>query len=228
MNSDTNIWQTRFLLNMKRIHGLLRVTRLDYDELKRSEVFKSEGVRADILRSAVVFLHAAFEDVVRSRIPWRKQGKNWTFYSGSDIDKALRLAGIDARPFRPLYPTPTQLAKRRKRIVHNADFPAPAATISEPWQFADHWQLVMWLLAVSAFYYQLCVSVDSEAIVEEKVHQHHMRAMHEWHNVAKAFIGFSEVPSDQILNAIKEISDMVKKVQDTLSFDANALIAELS
>jgi len=73
MDPSGNILQTRFLLNMSRIHGLLRVTRLDYEELKPSAGFQSEGIRADILRSAVVFLHATFEDVVRSRIPRRKQ-----------------------------------------------------------------------------------------------------------------------------------------------------------
>lgn len=51
--------------------------------------------------------------------------------------------------------------------------------------------------------------------------------MHEWHNVAKAFIRFPEVLSDQRLNAIKEIADMVKKVADILPLDRNALIAEI-
>jgi hypothetical protein len=228
VDPNRNILQTRFLLNMSRIHGLLRVIQLDYEELKPSALFQSEGIRADILRSAVVFLHATFEDVVRSRIPRRKQDQKWNFYSGRDLDKALRLAEIEAEPFKTLYPTLTQLAKRRKRIVHNADLPTPAATISEPWQLADDWQLVMWLMAVSAFYYQLCVSVDAATIVEKRAHQNHMQAMHEWHNVAKAFIGFSKVPSDQRLDAIKQIADMVKKVGDILPLDRNALIAEIS
>jgi hypothetical protein len=126
-----------------------------------------------------------------------------------------------------LYPTLTQLAIRRKRIVHNADLPTPAATISEPWQLVDTWQLIMWLLAVSAFYYQLCVSIENDTVVEKKAFQNHMDAMHEWHNVAKAFIRFPGVLSDQRLNAIKEIADMVKKVADILPLDRNALIAEI-
>jgi hypothetical protein len=80
MDASGKILQTRFLLNMSRIHGLLRITRLDHDELKPKSIFHSEGISADILRSAVVFLHATFEDVVRSRIPRRKQDKKWVFY----------------------------------------------------------------------------------------------------------------------------------------------------
>lgn len=192
-DGSRNILQTRFLLNMSRIHGLVRVTQLDQDELKPSSLFQSDGISADILRSAVVFLHATFEDVVRSRIPLPKQGKKWVFYSGSHIDKALKLAGIDARPFETLYPTLTQLAKRRKRIVHNADLPTSAATISA-WGLVDTWQLIMWLLAVSAFYYQLCVSMDNATVVEKKAYQNHMDAMHQWHNVANAFLKFPKVP----------------------------------
>src|ERR1700751_4235624 len=116
-DASRKVSETRFLLNMSRIHGLVRVTQWDRDELKPSSLFQSDRIRADILRSSIVFLHATFEDVVRSRIPLPKQGKKWVFYSGTHIDKALKLAGIDARPFQSLYPTLTQLAKRRNRIV---------------------------------------------------------------------------------------------------------------
>src|SRR5689334_9044790 len=92
----------------------------------------------------------------------------------------------------------------------------PAATVSEPWRLVDTWQLIMWLLAVSAFYYQLCVSIDDDTVPEKKAHQAHVDAMHGWHDVAKAFIRFPELPSYQRLDAIKELADMVKKVGDIL------------
>jgi hypothetical protein len=62
---------------MRRIYGLVRVLHFDHPELKPSAILQSDGVRADILRAIVVFLHATFEEVVRSRIPQRYY---WNFF----------------------------------------------------------------------------------------------------------------------------------------------------
>jgi hypothetical protein len=88
----------------------------------------------------------------------------------------------------------TQLAKRRKRIVHNADLPTRTAIYPEAWQFSDYWRLVMWLLAVSAFYYQLCISIGAAGIVEKTSLQNHMVAMHEWRKVGVAFTALPKAP----------------------------------
>jgi len=130
MTTKDELLKTRFLLNMGRINGLVRLL-YSNEALKPAGLFQSEGVRADILRSIVVFLHATFEVVLRSRIP--KPNKSLSFYSRTDLDKALTLSGIDAKPFAPLYAPLTQMAKRRKRIVHEADFSGRTDVVSEAW-----------------------------------------------------------------------------------------------
>jgi hypothetical protein len=66
MNSRDKLMTARFTLNMERIHGLVKLIYSDIASLRPTGAFKSEGPRADILRAIVVFLHATFEDVLRS------------------------------------------------------------------------------------------------------------------------------------------------------------------
>lgn len=107
----------------------------------------SSGARADILRAIVVFLHATFEVALRSHIP--KPSRSLSFYSRTDLDKVLKFSGIDATPFRFLYPPLTRMANRRKRIMHEADL---LRGEPEEWSIADDWHLIMWLMVVHAFY----------------------------------------------------------------------------
>jgi hypothetical protein len=120
MTTKAELLRTRFELNMGRIDGMVQLIHSN-EALKPKGIFGSEGVRADILRAIVVFLHATFEVVLNSHLPAPRKGV--CFYSGADIDKALKQSSIDAKPFKPLYPTLTQMAKRRTRIVHDADLP---------------------------------------------------------------------------------------------------------
>jgi hypothetical protein len=109
---------TRFNLNMARIAGLMKLAMSGEGQFKPIGFMKYEGVSADIFRLIIVFLHAAVEDLVRSQLPGNKQ---FSFQSGSDIDKALKKAGFDSSSLKPLYPPLTTMAKRRNRIVHEAD-----------------------------------------------------------------------------------------------------------
>jgi len=141
---------TRFTLNMERIHGLVKLICSDIALLKPTGLWRSEGQRADILRAIVVFLHATFEDVLRSRSG--PKGKKLNFYSGADINKALKQWGLDPTPFKSLYPPLTQMAKRRKRIVHDADLSKKTDSAPGIWMIADDWQLIMWICAVRHFF----------------------------------------------------------------------------
>jgi hypothetical protein len=160
--------ETRFLLNMARISGLVRLVNSS-EALKPTMIFRSEGTRADILRSIVVFLHATFEVVLRSHLP--NPNKTLSFYSRTDLDKALKRSRIDPKPFKPLYPPLTEMAKRRHRIVHEADLSKRTDTVSEAWGAADDWQLAMWLMAVPAFYYQLRISTGLADVVERTAYE---------------------------------------------------------
>jgi len=105
MSVVKDLLEARFQSNMRRINRL--VTLIFTDPLKPKGLFQSDGVRADILRTIVVFLHASFEDVLRSHLP--RQNKKLTFTSGGDLDKALTLSGIDPKPFKELFPPLIQL-----------------------------------------------------------------------------------------------------------------------
>src|ERR1700676_3786761 len=113
MRSRNSLMTARFLLNMRRISDLLKLTFSDVDALGPTGLFRSEGPRADILRAIVVFLHATFEDAVRSQV--RQNNKKLVVYSGADIDRALRKSGLNSAPFKPLYPPLIQMSKRRNR-----------------------------------------------------------------------------------------------------------------
>ena len=69
------------------------------------------------------------------------------------------------------------MAKRRKRIVHEADLSKPTDTVSEAWTIVDDWQLIMWLMAVRAFYYQLRISVNAASAVERAMCERLRKAM---------------------------------------------------
>ena len=99
MSTRENLLYARFHLNMRRIDDLTNLIVLDIDSLRPTGLFQSEGVRADILRTIVVFLHATFEDVLRSIA--RQPNKKMSFYSGADIDKVLRQSGLDPAPSSP-------------------------------------------------------------------------------------------------------------------------------
>src|ERR1017187_10908653 len=172
MTAKADLLGTRFRLNMNRISEMVRLL-FSHDDLKQTKVFgNSSGARADVLRAIVVFLHATFEVALRSHIP--KPNRSLSFYSRTDLDKALKFSGIDPAPFRSLYPPLTQMAKRRRRIVHEADL---LQGDPHEWTIADDWQLIMWLLAVPAFYYQLRISLCAADTVEQAMYEKLRAAM---------------------------------------------------
>ena len=217
MTAKADLLQTRFHLNMNRINGLVQLL-FSHDPLKSTAVFgNSSGARADILRAIVVFLHATFEVALRSHIPesHRKLG----FSSRTDLDKALRLSGIDATPFRFLYPPLTQMAKRRNRIVHEADL-----LHGEPdeWGFADDWQLIMWLMAVNAFYYQLRISLCTANMVERTMFGKLRAAMTSHVAFGKQVIALPEVPRDLGIQALQDMVVTLEGTISTLNLDPRA------
>ena len=121
----------RFNVNMARIAGLMSLA-LSGDRQPNS-FMQYEGVKADIFRFIVVFLHATVEDLVRTQLP---HNRSFSFQSGTDIDKALKHAGFDSSSLRPFYRPLTAMARRRNRIVHEADLASLTSTVVEPWSIA--------------------------------------------------------------------------------------------
>ncbi len=68
MSKKTDLLKARFLVNMGRVSGLVKLVSSDIDQLRPTGFGQYEGAGADILRSVVVFLHATFETLLRSQI----------------------------------------------------------------------------------------------------------------------------------------------------------------
>lgn len=214
MTMKADLLAAAFRLNMHRINGLVRVLS-SHDDLKSTApLASSSGVRADILRSVVVFLHATFEVVLRSHIP--KPGRSLSFYSRTDLDKALKASGIDATPFQILYPPLTQMAKRRKRIVHEADLEHGE---HRDWSVADDWQLIMWLLAVPAFYHQLRISLGAEHEVSRAALHRLQTAMASHVEFGKQLVSFPVVPPELRLQALQSVLGTLESIASTLQPD---------
>ena len=222
MSTHNNLLKARFHLNMGRINGLVKLIFSDFDQLRPTEPFQSDGVRADILRAIVVFLHSTFEDVLRSHVP--KPNKSLSFYSRTDIDKALKQSGIDPKPFLPLYPPLTQMAKRRKRIVHEADLSNRTDTVSEAWEVVDDWQLIMWLMAVAAFYYQLRMSVNVASVVEVTMYERLRKAMLSHVDFGNHLLAFPKVPPELRRNALQKTVITLETIAATLKLDVSDFI----
>lgn len=224
MSTHNNLLKARFHLNMGRINGLVKLIFSDFDLLRPMEPFQSDGVRADILRAIVVFLHATFEGILRSHVP--KPNKSLSFYSGTDIDKAFKQSGIDAKPFKPLYPPLTQMAKRRKRIVHEADLSNRTDTVSGAWGIVDDWQLIMWLLAVAAFYYQLRMSANAASVVESTMYERLRKAMLSHVDFGNQLLAFPKVPPELQREALQKTVITLEAIAATLKLDVGDFIID--
>jgi hypothetical protein len=216
------LMRVRFLLNMRRINGLVQF--LHSNEAPRpTDTFQSAGVRADILRSIVVFLHATFEDVLRTTarqcIEHRRKTvdqliqesvedhlRGKSFGSCTAVDSVLKKMGLDTAPFKSLYPPLGQMMRRRHSIVHEADLTRPTDVASEAWGIVDDWQLIMWLMAVAAFYYQLRMSVNAASEAERTMYGRHRKAMVGHLDFGNLLVAFPKVPEDLRVEALLRIS----------------------
>jgi hypothetical protein len=211
MSSTTAHLKVRFLVNMNRINGLIQLIHSDIEFLKPIGFSQYEGASADILRFVVVFLHATFEMLVRSQT--RYQDRKWSFYSAADIERAFRHSGIDAAPFESLYPPLTQMAKRRNRVVHDADSATSVDPAFEKWALADTWQLTIWEMAVLAFYYKLLISTDENAEVERKKDEQLGQLMTRHVEFGRQTQVFARAPK---IEAFHKMADSLESVNEIL------------
>ena len=191
----------RFRLNIDRINGMVKFLYDENNWKPATQAFHQpvEGVQADIFRSVVVFLHATFEDLIRSHAP---KAKRWTFSSRSDLEKAFKRSKINCAPFKQLYAPLTQMAQRRNRIVHDADLVSRAATICEPWTFVDVWQLGLWLMAVVAF--------DRQLLEDRLGYDRVRKATSLHHDVAEQMLAFPKISPELSAQALQRMADTWK------------------
>jgi hypothetical protein len=89
------------------------------------------------------------------------------------------------------------MAKRRHRIVHEADLSKRTDTVSEAWGAADDWQLTMWLMAVPAFYYQLRISAGVADAVDRTAYKRLREAMTSHVAWGHQLLGLPKLPPEQ-------------------------------
>jgi hypothetical protein len=203
----------RFNGNMARIGGLMKLVMSDEGQFKSTAFMHYGGVSADILRLIVVFLHATVEDLIRSQLPGNKK---FSFQSGPDIDKALKHAGLDSSSLKPLYRPLTAMAKRRTRIVHEADFASRSSTVVEPWSVADVWQTLQWNLAVLAFYYQMLIVLTEPRQVFVDKYNKARKAMDENIEFARYLVKFPKEPLEVQKMALKDMSKSLESMMSLL------------
>ena len=66
METDETLFETRFLLNMKRVNDLWALILPSKAPPQSTGVLESKTLRGDLGRAVVVFIHATFEDVLRT------------------------------------------------------------------------------------------------------------------------------------------------------------------
>jgi len=112
-----------FYENLMRIPSIHRALARLYNSLQTEEITEPDNTEisaaaSDILRSVVVFTHASLESFLRDIV---KPNSNQSFNSGSEITRALKKGGIDAKYFQKHIPIIDTMIQRRHKIVHKAD-----------------------------------------------------------------------------------------------------------
>lgn len=209
---------------MKRLGAISRLFQSGIEDLKPVGPFQSEGVRADILRAVVVFLHASFEDLVRSQFS-NQRGK-WSFNAGPDLANALRRLNVsDPTGFNDLFPPLVQMAKRRIKIVHFADLPQGQSDGTNSWNVADDWQLVQWHLAVAAFFYRLRKAKGVRISgVEDRAARGVESSLSKNVEFARALLDFPKLPDDERRDGLKKIAAILEGMQQALRLDVKMFL----
>ncbi len=91
----------------------------------------------------------------------------------------------------------------------------------EAWGVADDWKLIMWLMAVPAFYYQLCMSTHAASVVEHTIYERFRKAMLSHVDFGKQLLAFPESAPELRREALQEIADTLKSIAATLRLDAS-------
>jgi hypothetical protein len=151
MIEKTLLAHKRYVTNMKRVDRLMRLATSNEGQFKPTGFWTYDGISADLFRMIVVFLHSAIEDLVRTHLPDRFKS-TFTFSVANDIFKSLQKAEYDPTPLEPLRNILNQLAKRRHKIVHQADLNENAEEVDK-WKVADLWLLTQWSIAAATFLY---------------------------------------------------------------------------
>lgn len=219
---DRKTINVRFKTNMKRIGAITTFLHFGAENLTPTGFLRSEGVRADILRAVLVFLHAGIEDFARSHLP--RPNKHFTLSSEADIKRALSRLNIDSRPFAHLFPPLTQLAKRRHQIVHRADLQVGQIDAVSAWEVADEWQLIYWNLAVVAFYHRIRAATGPIGKVEQRALANAENGLVKHVEFGRAIIALKDLPTEQRMEGLKKLIEWLEELRNTLKLEVGMFL----
>jgi hypothetical protein len=210
MYEKTLLAHKRFSANMRRVSRLINLAMSNQGQFKAVGFWTYDEIGADIFRVIVVFLHAAVEDLVRSHVV---RPRSFTFSVADDIFKALRKANYDPSPLEELRKPLEQFAKRRHRIVHEADLDDGAEDVAQ-WMVVDTWLLMQWLITIVAFQYKFLAVVTQPTALYTTRYQLARKALDQ--NVALGH-ALSAIPNN-----------MREQIQNNDLVAAKAFLQELS
>jgi hypothetical protein len=202
----------QFELGARRLFAISKTATL----MRGSEqkLFTFNIIESELRRSAVSFLHSMFENLLRENL--MNGSRKWTFSGASDLNKALKNAGIDPESFTGLYRPLSELAKRRHRLSHHADI--VEGTLEVVWDIADEWQMVMWMLAVQSFYYRLCVEMKVGDVEELRENVLRMdEAMNQHVGYGKLMVAAGNGPPSEFVEKLTEIGVACNRIVELLS-----------
>ena len=193
--------------------------------LKQTPSDRSDEL-ADLYRSAIVFLHASFEDMLRTTLEIRLgHAPKRSFGKVDVVVKALRELGLDPVPFRPLFPEMSAFMARRHRIVHEADLPTANAVTDAPWNLGDDYQLVVWIFVVVAFASRLRTILDPSQIVDEWFAEQRIGIIEKLTDARQKFVS---APIEGKKLALQAMADTVAEIQALLKRPAGEVGREIA
>jgi hypothetical protein len=220
--ADREATRLRFMTNMSRIAAITTFLHSGVAGLEQTGLFRSEGVRADLLRAVVVFLHASFEDFVRSH--FRKPNKKVSFSSNSDIERALKRLKVEPALYKDLFPPLTPMTKRRHQIVHRADLCDAQSDTSNPWNITDDWQLIHWHLVVAVFYHRVRKATGPISMVEDRARQNVECALVKNIEFARELVAFPKLSLEERQQGAANLAELSNNILGTLKLNVEMFL----
>jgi len=206
---DTQL-QKRFLANMQRANALVE---LGSGRSPGADAVAPE-VRDDVLRAAVVFMHATLEDLVRTvgrgLAPSLMEWDRASLGSSQVLRRCLVALKLDPKPFEFLFPGLDSLFNRRHDIVHNADLPKDRDEAPKTWSTGDNVLLVFWLIHVLTFFHQLWAALYPEDSTYRSQLESYTKA-----------VGLAK----EAIQAILKATELLKETKAILTADASLIEA---
>ena len=160
MTGSQENWQqayTTFFLNISRVHRLMEAC-CSHTTIGKGEQRELDQVGDDIARSAVVFLHAAFEAFIR-HIAREKKG---TYSTLKEVESALKKLGVDYSDQRRYLSSIEEMMRLRHKIVHHGDV-QPGSSEPDRLGYEESLSITRWFLDVDFFVSELVQGYVSPA-----------------------------------------------------------------